>query len=130
MSADGGVFNIGSQQAGAIYQAAGSQTIRHAGGTLTTGPVGAVADLRCAIKAAMLPHPAERDAAQALDDVEVELTRAAPDKRRIGSYLDRLVAVLGQAGALVTAGESLLPPLRTLASWLGTAGLGTLQQLS
>jgi hypothetical protein len=130
VSANGGVFNIGSQQAGAIYQAAGDQTIGHAGGTLAMGPWGAVADLRSALETATLSGPAQSDAERTLKDVEAELQRDTPDKRRIGSHVERLVAVLGQAGALMTAGESLLAPLRTLAAWLGPAGLAALRLLS
>jgi hypothetical protein len=51
-------------------------------------------------------------------------------KGRIGSYVGRLIDVLTQAGTLVSAGESLLPPLRTLAAWLGAAGLGALRLLA
>lgn len=130
MSAGGGVFNIGSQQAGAIYQATGDQTIRHAGGTLTTGPLSAVADLRSALREALPSQLASREAEQALDEIEGELERDQPDKGRIGSHVERLIGVLSQAGALVSAGESLLPPLRTLAVWLGAAGLGALRLLA
>ncbi len=130
MSADGGTFNIGSQQAGAIYQAAGDQNIWHAGGTLTMGPLGAVADLRSALEKASLPAPVQRGAERAISAVETELQDAAPDKRRIGSYVERLIGDLHQAGALVTAGESLLAPLRTLTSWLGPAGLAALRLIS
>lgn len=130
MSAGGGTFNIGSQQAGAIYQAGGDQNIWHAGGTLTMGPLAAVADLRSALDTTSLPQPVQRDAERALSAVETELRGATPDKRRIASYLERLTGNLHQAGALVTAGESLLAPLRTLASWLGPAGLAALRLVS
>jgi hypothetical protein len=126
----GGAFSIGSQQAGAIYQAAGHQTIRHAGGTLTMGPLGAAEELRAGLRTATLPEPTRREAERALDAVEAELERPAPDQERVGAHLDRLVAGLGKAGALATAGESLLRPLRSLACWLGPAGLAALRLLT
>ena len=55
MSAQGGGFTIGSQQAVTINQAAGDQTINNPGGKLTLKPQGAVADLRGALHAADVP---------------------------------------------------------------------------
>jgi hypothetical protein len=130
VSAQGGGFTIGSQQAVTINQAARDQTINNPGGTLTIAPQGAVADLRGALQAAALPETPRREAEQALDAVEGELECPAPDKARIGTFVEGLTDTLKEAGALATAGESLLSPLRTLMSWLGPAGLAALRLLS
>jgi hypothetical protein len=44
--------------------------------------------------------------------------------------VEGLVTLRGQLGALVTAGESLLAPLRTLGSWLGPAGVAALRLMA
>jgi hypothetical protein len=130
VSAQGGGFTIGSQQAVTINQAARDQTINNPGGTLTIAPQGAVADLRGALHAAALPDPARREAEHALDAVEAELECPGPDKSRIATLVEKLTYTLKEAGALATAGESLLSPLKTLTSWLGPAGLAALRLLS
>ena len=113
-----------------INQAARDQTINFPGGTPTIAPQGAVADLRGALQAAALPEAARREAEQSLELVEAELERPAPDKERIGTFVDGLTDTVKEAGALVTAGESLLSPLKALASWLGPAGVSALRLLS
>jgi hypothetical protein len=130
VSAQGGGFTIGSQQAVTINQAARDQTINNPGGTLTIAPQGAVADLRGALQATALPDPARREAERALDAVETELERPAPHKERVGTFVEGLTDTLKEAGALATAGESLLSPLKTLASWLGPAGLAAIRLLA
>ena len=130
MSAQGGGFTIGSQQAVTINQAAGDQTINNPGGTLTLAPQGAVADLRGALQAAAVPDPARREAEWALDGVEAELESPDPDKARLGTLVEGLTGTLKEAGALATAGESLLSPLKTLASWAGPTGLAAVRLLS
>ena len=122
----GGTFNIGSQQAGAIYQAAGDQVVHHGEGTLTAGVLNAVSDLRNAVAAADLP-PAEREVAdKSLDVVDEELQRPEPDKIRVAGALERMAGGLLRAGRLARATES----LRAVAGWLGPAGLGLLKLLA
>jgi hypothetical protein len=123
-------FTIGSQQAVTINQAARDQTINNPAGTLTIAPQGAVADLRGALQAAALPDPTRREAEQTLDAVEAELESPGPDKARIGTLVARLTETLKEAGALATAGESLLSPLKKLTSWLAPAGQAALGLLS
>jgi hypothetical protein len=129
VSAQGGGITIGSQQANTINNAARDQTINSAGGTLTIEQ-GAVADLRGALQTAALPDPTRREAEQALHAVEAELDCPSPDKGRIGNLVEGLTDTLKEAGALATAGESLLSPLKTLTSWLGPAGVAAVRLLS
>jgi hypothetical protein len=124
-SGGGGTFNIGSQQAGAIYQSAGDQVIHHGEGTLHVGVLNAVADLRSAVEAANLA-PADREtAARSLDAVEEELKKEEPDKGRIAGALEWVTGALTTAGALATA----IQPLTGLAGWLGAAGVGLVKML-
>ena len=126
----GGAFNIASQQAGAIYQAAGDQRIAHGGGTLAVHRLSAVADLRAAIEAASLPEPARHDATSEVEAIESELEEPAPDRGRIAAGVERLTETLREAGALASAGEALAGPLRSLASWAGAAGVAALRLLA
>ena len=130
MSAGGAAFNIGSQQAGAIYQAAGDQTIQQAGGTLTVGALGAVGDLRAALESTAMPDADRRDVERDLGAVEAELGASSPDKDQIGGRLERMIGVLDRAGALAGAAESLAGPLRSLASFAGAAGVAALRLLA
>jgi hypothetical protein len=124
-SGGGGTFNIGSQQAGAIYQSAGDQVIHHGGGTLNAGVLNAVADLRSAVEAANLSAADRETAARSLDAVEEELKKEEPDKGRIAAALEWVTSALTTAGALVTA----VQPLTGLAGWLGAAGVGLAKML-
>jgi hypothetical protein len=122
-------FNIGSQQAGAIYQAAGNQTIHHGGGTLSVDALDAAADLRTALEATELPASLRHEADHALEALETELQAPEPDKGAIGAGVERVVGILGQAGALASAGEGLVGPLRAIASFAGVAGAAALRLL-
>jgi hypothetical protein len=122
----GGTFNIGSQQAGAIYQSAGDQVIHHGEGTLNVGVLNAVSDLRSAVAAADLP-PADRARAdESLEAVDEELKREEPDKGRIARALEWVAGALNRAGALASSAQA----LRALGTWLGPAGLTLLQMLA
>ena len=123
-------FNIGSQQAGAIYQAAGDQTIEHGGGTLAIGALRAVQELRTALESAAVPPAEKHEVEHALEGVESELETSEPDRSKIAGALERIIGVLGQAGALASAGESLVSPLRSLASFAGAAGATALGLLA
>lgn len=130
MSTGGVAFHIGSQQAGAIYQAAGDQTIGHAGGTLALGALRAVDDLRTALESAPVPAAAKHEVEHALEAVESELGAPEPDRGRIARRLERIIGILGKAGALASTGESLLSPLRSIASFAGAAGATALRLLA
>jgi hypothetical protein len=57
-------------------------------------------------------------------------SKRSSDKARVGTLVEELTGTLKEAGALATAGESLLSPLKTLASWVGPAGLAAIRLLS
>ena len=122
-------FNIGSQQAGAIYQAAGDQTIHDGGGTLSVDALDAAADLRTALAATSMRESSRQQAEEALAAVESELQGPAPDKRAVADGVERVVEALDRAGALARAGEALAAPLRSIASFAGVAGAAALRLL-
>ena len=41
----------------------------------------------------------------------------------MAGHLERLVGILRQTGALLTAGAAIAGPLQSLATWLGPAGV-------
>ena len=122
----GGTFNIGSQQAGAIYQAGRDQVIHDTSGSLSIGVLNAMSDLRVALATAEIPASQRPAAEAALDEVETELKQPAPDKQRVAHQLEAVAGVLSRAGALAGAVDS----LRKLAGWLGPAGLTLVKLLA
>ena len=123
----GATFNIGSQQAGAIYQSGGDQIIQHGEGTLSAGVLGAVSEVRSALASAApaLSLTDRERAGESLDAVEAELREPEPNKARVATGLAHVAKALKQAGGLATSAEA----LHQLAAWLGPAGLAVLQVL-
>lgn len=126
---EGGVFNIGKQEAGTINNVAGDQTIETLHSTYQAGPLREVAHLRAALEELHLPDDARQDADASLADVEDELRAAEPDKQTIASRLEHVAGVLGSFGLLVNAADRIVPPLQSLAAWLGSAGTSLLALL-
>lgn len=126
-SREASAFTIGSQQAGAIYQAGGDQIIQHGEGTLSAGVLEAVSEVRSALVAASSALcPADRQRADhSLEAVEVELREPEPDTTRVANGIAQIAKILKQAGTLAMSANA----LHTLAAWLGPAGLAVLQVL-
>jgi hypothetical protein len=121
----GGTFNIGSQQAGAIFQSGGDQSIHHGEGTMSIDTLNAVSQLRGAVEAAALTSGDRRGAHEALDEVDSELRKDVPEKSSIARHLERMTDLLARAGGLAGATNA----LQCLAKWLGPAGAGLLGML-
>jgi hypothetical protein len=123
----GAAFNIGSQQAGAIYQSAGDQFIYDGGGQLSAGVLTALSDLRAVLASASAAmQPSDAAEAQALlATVEHEAKQPGPDKQRIGAALTGIARNLKRAGRLAEAATA----LHQLAVWLGPAGAALLALL-
>lgn len=125
-------FHIGSQTGGIINNVAGDQHItggQHATVVTIDAAREAVGALREAVAQADLA-PATADSAQArVDEIDAELAAPQPDRSRVASCLERLTSLLGKVGALATAGVALVPPLQTIAGWLGTLGEPILRML-
>jgi hypothetical protein len=126
-SGGGGVFNIGSQQAGVINNVAGDQQIT--GGQQGAATFASTAEalaqldrLRAAMERLALSDPVRAQAAEAIESAQAELQAPEPDKGRVAGHLERFTRMLRQAGALLAAGEAVAAPLQSLAAWLGPLG--------
>ena len=120
------VFNIGTQNAGAVYMVGGDQYIEHAEGVLSI-EARALSELRAAVAAAA-PSLSDRDrkrVEESIDVVDTELRRPQPDRARVAERLARVAKILKQAGELATSAAA----LHQLAGWLGPAGVSLLQAL-
>jgi hypothetical protein len=117
-------FTIGSQNAGVI---------QNVGGDVTMGDVTVAASWDAAVRselarleeeAAKVPlPPASRVAVEKdLAAAKAEAAKKAPDRGKIAQLVERATRVLGEAGALATAGSSLVTSLRRTATVLGPAG--------
>lgn len=120
----GSTFNIGSQQAGAIYQSAGDQAIYRGGGQLATNVLDALSDIRIALESATPALSADQrhEADHLMSSVEAEARRPEPDKHRIADALSRIAALLKGAGALAGSAEA----FHQVAAWLGPVAAGLL----
>jgi hypothetical protein len=127
--------HIGSQQGGVFYNAGRDQHIRgdHIATVNNAGVppevLLAARNLRAALEHAGLPEALQARAQEEMTAVEEELSAEETDQPRVAGALQRLTGVLLAAGPLATAAASLVNPLHTLASWLGSAGQGLLQLL-
>jgi hypothetical protein len=126
-SSAGPIFSIGTQNAGAIYQAAGDQFINHTHETTTNTPLDLLSELRATVTAAAsgLSAADQRQATEALDTVENELQGTNVDKPRTAHNLARVANILKQAGHLAGSVQA----LHQLAAWLEPAGAGLMQLL-
>jgi hypothetical protein len=125
-------LNIGNQQAGVINNAGRDQHIYGAQtGNLVVSPevLRAVSELSIALDAAGLPTDLANQARHEVDSLKEELQASSPDKPRVAGALQRLTGLLVAAGPLATAASSLVGPLQTLATWLGTVGAQVLRML-
>lgn len=126
-------FNFsGDQHAKIINNAAHDQYI--AGGqhvTAVTAPEArrAVRDLRDGLTTTTLDESAAAEARAQLAGINAAMHAPEPDRSRVKAFLERLTRLLLAAGSLTTASSSLIGPLHTLASWLGTLGEPILHML-
>ena len=125
-------FNVGNQNAEIINNVGGNQY--NAGGQQGTVILAqeaqrAVHDLRDGLTATTLDENAAAEARTQLAEIDTAMRTPEPDRSRIAYVLKRLTRLLVTAGSLSTAGAALIPPLQTLAQWLGTLGEPILHML-
>ncbi len=84
-----------------------------------------LAALRAAL--ARLAAPDARRIEDAIDYVEDELKKPAPDKDKIGKALERAVGYAQKAEEFAAATEKLIPHVINVAAWLGGAGRALLR---
>jgi FHA domain len=81
-----------------------------------------VAALRDELRHLPLDRPVTTGTRRELDQIQVELTKSEPDRRRAAARLERLTRVLSRVGALSTDAASPGPPIAALAGMLGVQG--------
>ena len=125
-------FNIGSQTGGVINNVTGDQQITGGQKGVAVAPEAArqaVRILRDALDSSPLDGATAQQARSHVEEIDTELTTPTSDRSRVAGSLERLTRLLLSAGALATAGAALVPPLQTLAGWLGTLGEPVLRML-
>lgn len=127
---DGTQYAAGRDQ----YVAHGDQYVAGRDQVVSAGPNrelrAEVASLREALAELRLTATERAEAEQELDAVDQALRDDEPDRSAVGEHLSKLTRGLKEAGALASAGESVLRSLGTIASWLGPVGAGVLALLS
>ena len=99
--------------------------------TVVTAPQArrAVRELWDGLTTTTLDESTAAEARAHLAEIDAAMQAPEPDRSRVEPFLNRLTQLLKAAGSLATASSSLIPPLHTLASWLGTLGGPILQML-
>ncbi|WP_372700039.1 hypothetical protein [Arthrobacter sp. JSM 101049] len=118
-------FNIGQQTGGVINNVSGTQRItggQHGEVISVDAARHALRELREAIDLMPLKGDQMVAVAEPLQEIDAELAAESPDRSIVRRSLDHLTAMLLSAGALATAGQALVEPLRTLATWVGSWG--------
>ncbi len=124
-------FNIG-QQTGVNTNVAGDMTV-HGGQQYVAGSPEEVradlATLREVLAGLGLQPEVQQEANGLIDEADDELAQPTPHADKVGKPLTRLTNLLSEAGALASAGASLIGPLQRIGSWLGVAGAAILAVL-
>ena len=124
-------FNIG-QQTGVNTNVGGDMTV-HGGQQYVAGSTEEVRADLAAIREVLaglgLRPEVEREANGLIDEADHELGRPTPQPDKVGGPMTRLTNLLSEAGALASAGASLIGPLQRIGSWLGVAGAAILAVL-
>jgi hypothetical protein len=125
-------FNINNQTGGVINQVAGDQHIaggQHGTLTVTETARAAVAALSHGVREADLDADARAQAESHLDEIGTEMRKPSPEPPLVARAVEALTSLLKRAGALASAGASLVTPLQMIASWLGSLGVPILNLL-
>lgn len=126
-------FNIGSQSGGIVNNVAGSQynTGGQQGNAVGIRTVRqAVEQLRTAAQDAAPDGSTAASVTEHLDAIDAELAQEEPDRPKVGRALDKVAALLLSAGAVAGAGQALVAPVQTIASWVGSWGPQVAQLLA
>ena len=122
----------GGQKAEIINIAGRDQYIdegQHVTDVTTAQAKRAVRGLQDGLTTTTLDESTAAEARVQLAEIDTAMQAPKPDRSRVEPFLKRLTQLLKAAGSLATAGSSLIGPLHTLASWLGTLGGPILQML-
>ena len=124
-------FNIG-QQTGVNTNVAGDMTV-YGGQQFVAGAPeemrAELATLREVVAGLGLQPDVQQEATDLIDEADSELAQPTPQPEKVGGLMERLTNLLSDAGAVASAGASLIPPLQRIGSWLGVAGKAILALL-
>jgi hypothetical protein len=118
-------FEIGSQTAGSIQNVGGDLTIENLQVQASWGTIEIRQELTRLgqeLAGVALPPEARAGAEAALGAAAAEAETTEPDRGAIARRLREATTILGEAGALSTAGKGLVESLRRTATALGPAG--------
>ncbi|GAA1865208.1 hypothetical protein GCM10009715_10480 [Paeniglutamicibacter psychrophenolicus] len=118
-------FNIGNQTAGVVNNVAGNQWIYgdQRGKAVGTGAVReAVRKLRGAVDDVALDDATSVAVSAGLVEIESELEAQEPERSRVRDALEKVTVLLTSAGAIAAAGQALVGPITSVASWVGSWG--------
>jgi hypothetical protein len=90
----------------------------------------AVRTLRRSLAGLDLSEQVRAEAGRALDEIEDELRIPVPDRGVVTARLERFTELLANAGAVASAGASLVRPIRQIAAWVGPIGAALLARLA
>ena len=90
----------------------------------------AVRTLRGSLAGLGMPGEVRSEAGRALDEIDDELRMPEPDRGVVTARLERCTELLIGAGAIASAGTSLIRPIRAIATWLGPIGAPLLRQVA
>jgi hypothetical protein len=125
-------FEIGTQNAGSIQNVGGDLTIENLQVQASWSTVEIrqeLTRLRQELAGVALPPEARAGAEAAIGAAAAEAETTEPDRGAIARRLHEATAILGEAGALSTAGKALVESLRRTATALGPAGTALLPLL-
>ena len=124
-------FNIG-QQTGVNTNVAGDMSLYGGQQYVAGSPEEVRADLaalREVVAGLGLQPEVQQEATDLIDEADRELAQPTPQPDKVGGPMTRLANLLSDAGAVASAGASLIAPLQRIGSWLGIAGKAILAVL-
>ena len=90
----------------------------------------AVRTLRRSLAGLELSEQVRSETGSALDEIEDELRIPGPDRGVVTARLERFTELLTDAGAMSSAGASLVRSIRQIAAWVGPMGAALLAHLA
>jgi hypothetical protein len=125
---DGNISVGGDYRDNRSWQRIDNRGGTYAGRDLTAPSLGGDLELLArAIKELRLTATERERAARELN--EAKAAAAANDRAKVGSHVRRFTEVLKDAGALATAGNSLIDTITRIGRWLGPVGAAVLALL-
>lgn len=122
-----GTFNAGTQQFAARDMYIDAPTEGRVG--TINQQLADVEQIRQLVAALRLTDQERHDAGEAMDTLQEELAKPAPNQPRAAAALDHLTTILKSAGGLAVAGLELITPIGRIAETLGGLASGVLKMI-